>query len=493
MDGFLNGQKVKTLKGRTQTQALVQGEIPFPDGVVIRKLLDCTGEVEISNVHTAEQTVKTEGKIRLDIVCEDGDGQLVSFTSWAGLEHEITAEFAQEGNEASLQAVIQNLDTHLKEDTIGLNAVVDLDLVVTSTDEVKNSDDMQRPDDTEVKSEFFTCLNTFKIGGENFRIRDELKIKDISNVVYARGYCEADKVIGNGTDAELEGHIVVHILYMDKNGEYKLTQHIIEFTQTVETKGNCEDIFARCSIEKLTARVIGEEFELVAVEALLKAEVFACMENNIALPVDAYSPKVPFECENKKMNLLLEKRCFTQTETFTETVSIREDMKEAERLLFCSAASNSANAVVTDGKIIIEGVLNLKIVYVCENGIFHTFAEDIPYRIERDAEVEEGTLSRVKVLYADAVGSGRDRTFDICFKLMFDIQLYNNESAGVIDKLCECEKKDVPHGIIIYSPGENETLFDIGKRFQISCKSLLEADENITDKIRDGKKIVLFI
>lgn len=495
MDGFFNEQKVKTLRGRTQTQALIQGEIPFPDGVVLKKLLDCKGEVELTSISCVENAVKLEGKIKLDIVCEDAQNKLISFTSWAGLEHEIAEEFIQSGNEASVQALIQNLDTHLKEDVIALNAIVDLDCTVTSADGIKCNDDIQKNEDTEVKSEFFTYSNSFKIGGESFRIRDELKIKNVSEIVCISGYCAMDDINKDGTQVEAEGNIHTHILYVDKNGEYGLWHHEFEFKQLIETSGVYEDIFFRCSIKELKARVIGEEFELAAIEAQIQVEIFAVEENRLSLPVDAYSTKTAFECEVEKMNLMLNKKRFTLFETFKETVNISEGMDDATQLLWSDASVNSINSTVVDGEITIEGILNLKAVYICNNGMFHMLTEDVPYRIQKRLEVSDGKTASVEILYADAVGNleSDGRSFEISFNLMLDIQLYDVCNVGVISKICECEKKDVKHGIIIYSPGENETLFDIGKRFGVSCKSLLEADENITDKIKEGKKIVLFI
>lgn len=493
MDGFLSEKKVKTLRGQIVTQALVEGEIQFPDGVELNKILNVTGEVEIKSVESQKSKVLLGGKIKLDIIGEDKKGELVSFTSWAGLEHEIEAECADEGTLASVKTLIQSFNTNLNENSISLSVVVDIDCTVFGLEEIKGFSESEKIDDAEVKSEFFTSYDSFKIGGESFKLRDEVRISEIADVIYTSGYAKIERIDSNGGEVSVEGHIHANILYKNQENLHGIEEYTIPFSETIETQRSHENVFARGRIEKITARVIGEEFELASLEAQLRLEVFATEEDNILLSVDAYSPTVPFECEYENKTLLLEKQRLEETVTINESIELSQSQSEAERILWSSAQASNISASVSDSRLILEGILTLRALYVCKEGYFNTVKEDIPYRIERNITAKDQSIIRAEVLYADAKASTNGKNIDISFALSFDISIYEKEKVSVISKICECEQECVPHGIIICSPLKNETLFDVGKRFKISCNDLLKTDPQIADKIRDGKKIVLFI
>ncbi|MBQ2661291.1 MAG: DUF3794 domain-containing protein [Clostridia bacterium] len=493
MDGFLSEKKVKTLGGQIFTQALVEGEIPFPDSVELKKILEVKGEVEIKSVEVQKSKIALFGKIKLDIIGEDKKGELVSFTSWAGLEHEIDSECARDNSTASVRTIIQSIDTSINEASIALNTVVDIECTVCSLEDIKAFSEGEKIDDAEVKSEFFTSCDSFRIGGESFKLRDEVRINEISEVIYTSGYALVDKIHSNGAEVSVEGRINAYILYKDQNGMHAAHECTVPFGETLETQKAYDNVFARGKIEKITSRVIGEEFELASVEAQLKLELFATEENSILLSADAYSPSIPFECEYENKTLLLEKQRIEETVVINESLELSESQSEAERILWASAQASNINAEVSNSKLILEGILTLHTVYVSREGYFNTLKEDIPYRIERNITVNDTSIVRAEVLYVDSKASTNGKNMDVSFTVAFEVNLFEKQDVSVISKICECEQREVPHGIIICSPLKDETLFDVGKRFNISCNDLLKTDPQIADKIRDGKKIVLFI
>ncbi|MBQ9832551.1 MAG: DUF3794 domain-containing protein [Clostridia bacterium] len=493
MELFFNEQKVKKVQGHTVTQALVEGEIPFPEGTEIRKLLDCMGEVETESVNVSEGTVSISGRIKLDFICEDTEGEMLSFTSWAGLEHEISIDGAEKGMEAEISISLQSLDTRLKEGVIVLTAVVDIDCKVVAGEALKTMYKIDAVEDTQFKTEVFTCFDTFKIGGGLFRIRDEINALNISSVIYASGNVVFNDIKTEGIEALITGNLLVDLLYLDKNGEYRSDLYTLPFNETLETEGNYSNISCNGKVEKINVRVIGEEFDLAAVETQVRIEAFACQENRVSLPVDAYSPSCAFECEKENVRLLLNYPNSVFNDTFTEIVNIPEGMAEAARVLWCSASASVTSTNTENGILTVDGVLFLRSVYQCEKGILHSFSEDIPFRSENKVSVPDGTEAEVKVLNVCTSCSGNGKSIEVTFDLTFCAKMYSMTKASIVSGIRECEAREVPHGIIVYAAGEHESLFDIGKRFNVSCNRLLETDPDICEKLRDGKKIILFV
>ena len=57
----------------------------------------------------------------------------------------------------------------------------------------------------------------------------------------------------------------------------------------------------------------------------------------------------------------------------------------------------------------------------------------------------------------------------------------------------ECAPAERPRGVVIYFAGNGETLFDVGRRFNLPRKRLLEMNPGLSETLADGQKLLLLL
>ena len=113
------------------SQGTVEGGIPLPEGRSAKEILSYTGEVAISSSSAREGEIAIEGVVRIDLICMDD--KVFAFTSSAPFTHRIAADGVREGMRAEVQAALQSLEINKGEGGITLNAVADINAMVTAS------------------------------------------------------------------------------------------------------------------------------------------------------------------------------------------------------------------------------------------------------------------------------------------------------------------------------------------------------------------------
>lgn len=199
---------------------------------------------------------------------------------------------------------------------------------------------------------------------------------------------------------------------------------------------------------------------------------------------DAFSTKNRLNCQ--KESLLLEEVCgiTDYAQTLRETVSFQDD-----GFVRCEGIRSRVdfrNSYVEDGKIVLEGRLHFGFLGIRENGdptsveSYHDFSCTVSP--EKSLAVPTDEECRIEVC-------GGVRSLDIVCEeknLQLRIELYGNLTLYCrhrIQAITQMERgEEIPcgeSGILYVYPGEQETLWDLCKRYGISPKTLCE--ENSLD------------
>ena len=136
------------------SQGTVEGGIPLPEGRSAKEILSYTGEVAISSSSAREGEIAIEGVVRIDLICMDD--KVFAFTSSAPFTHRIAADGVREGMRAEVQAALQSLEINKGEGGIILNAVADINAMVTASGGAKVLDGISGIEDGEQQRQEMT-------------------------------------------------------------------------------------------------------------------------------------------------------------------------------------------------------------------------------------------------------------------------------------------------------------------------------------------------
>ena len=92
-----------------------------------------------------------------------------------------------------------------------------------------------------------------------------------------------------------------------------------------------------------------------------------------------------------------------------------------------------------------------------------------------------------------ATASGAGRSVEFSYTIQISAQPYAVVKTAAVTGMEECPQEACPRGIVIYFAGEGETLFDVGRRFNLPRKRLLETNPGLSEMLADGQKLVLLL
>ena len=92
-----------------------------------------------------------------------------------------------------------------------------------------------------------------------------------------------------------------------------------------------------------------------------------------------------------------------------------------------------------------------------------------------------------------AAASGAGRGIEFSYTLQVSAQPYEIVRTAAVTGMEECAQAAAPRGVVIYFAGEGETLFDVGRRFNLPRKRLLDTNPGLSETLADGQKLVLLL
>ena len=243
---------------RATSQALVEGDLPLPEGRQSAEVLCADGGVTITGAAVNEGAATVEGRVRVELICRDGD-EVFAFASSAAFRHSLPAPGAKEGMEAEAYATLQTLSVE-QAGTLALSAVLDVECLVLREEPLRVLAGIKGAEDLECKQRSYETVRYDVLGQETVRIREDMSVPNIAGVLRASGACQIRDIHVGGDTAVSEGTLTVTALAVGADG--KLMQLVQHVPVTLETEAdaagrNTASATATAEVESLGLAPIG--------------------------------------------------------------------------------------------------------------------------------------------------------------------------------------------------------------------------------------------
>ena len=152
---------------------------------------------------------------------------------------------------------------------------------------------------------------------------------------------------------------------------------------------------------------------------------------------------------------------------------------------------------VKDGEVCLHGLVRVSFLY-----IFHTNSApyrcvtlDIPYEHiipVAGKETDAPYKSRVSIDQINAIAQG-DRA-EARVLLSYSLFLYEKKKISLLSgmKKAETEAEDKNFPVMaMYFAKEDENVWDVGKKYQVSLNSIREINELVTDELISGQRLLV--
>lgn len=123
---------IDTLVGTAVSQALIDSEIPMPEGRVAASVLCAGTQVGACTAETLQDAVRVSGNLTLLLLCESPSGEAFGFSAASTFVHNIELAGAVEGMAASAGAQVMECRCETEAGKLHLTAILELSAQVTA-------------------------------------------------------------------------------------------------------------------------------------------------------------------------------------------------------------------------------------------------------------------------------------------------------------------------------------------------------------------------
>ncbi len=485
---------------RNDTQTLVEGDIPLPDDRRNANILSTRASAAIGNVMLLENKVVYEGTVTFDFICADMNGEAFSFKSEADFKHTALCEggklLPDMSVKAESEAIVSDVNVFARDGFVSVSANVFISSILMDKKPLK----MVCGIDGE---ELFLSKN--KLDTSLVELADEQTVKlqeminreiDINTVVFSDGRAFIRGIQPQIGGAVIEGTLRVECMYLDSENKLCAFSESIPFSEEMELDETLTNIDIRADVLSINVKSMGGEYtkSTAKVEAIVNMKFYKETKSELDAVNDCYSISSNVAPVTSDESIRVFYAIPEYRISMRETLTMGEEDSGIYSLIGIISTPTVQESIADGTHISISGIIHSDVIYLDEGGKLCSFSDDVPFshEINLPQQQESVVYDVLASAYAtsDISGNGM-RSVDVSYTLYITSKVIGSIGESVVIGIDEdsTNKNDDfsgNKGIVIYFTGDNETGFDIAKRFNMRVE-----DAN-PEKIRNGK-LVMFM
>lgn len=336
----------------------------------------------------------------------------------------------------------------------------------------------------ETKTEKISCMVPFSAEERELDVSDDILLdNEIDEIIYCDASIETVETVARDGALDVKGNINTDIVYISRASSDPI--HVskrIPFSNSVNVEGAPSDssVFSACpyirSVECEIAHAEGgDKIEIDVSYALIVngASVVDC-----AYVCDAYMPAYEFETESERIGFS------SDPEKTPKSVKMRSCAKdvlpEGSKVMLATAQTQIESIASENGKKSAMGSVGLNVVYKNPDGAVssYSFSDSFEIDLSDISDFNEYVfLMRMSPISVKNEQDGLCAEYDI----NADVISWKSGSGEMIraSRVIAPEHTDEKKPFIIYYPSKDESLWDVGKKYNVNVQSLISANPEI--------------
>ncbi|WP_129599186.1 DUF3794 and LysM peptidoglycan-binding domain-containing protein [Anaerophilus nitritogenes] len=506
--------KIDQVMGEGDTQALVEGEILVPDVKPdISRIISVDGDISLTGKETLKDKVSIEGVINFKIlyVADTGEYPIYGMNASAGFSQNIDIPSTEPNMRTDISAFIEHIDFYVvNERKIGIKTVLNLEGKSMDTTKIEVLRKIEGLEDVQVLKENIYYEDLVGSNQSETMVREKLEIDenmpDILEIIKCDAYpVEKEKQVTDGK-VIVGGVVKINTLYVgdDDKNSLCMMRNEVPFTHFVEIPNAMKEMESKIRLKgdevytEVKENVDGDR-RIVEVEAVIKIDaVVSEIEQNEVL-IDAYSPTKALKIDKKPIFFYEKIGENTGNMVVKEMLDLPSDSLGILKVLHVKSRPVMTDMSLNNEKVIIEGVLETNVLYLCEDGEKATknFSQEIPFRhFVEIPKAKENMDAEVELhIYDVDYNLINSEQIEVKVNIGADCTVKEKTKIEVIVDAQESDEKiDMSKrpSITIYYVQPGDTIWKIAKRYNTTVEELIETNHiEQVDSIKPGDQIVI--
>ena len=462
----------------------------------ILKIIQMDTRAFISRVEICDGKAIITGSVALTIlyVCDREGESLKSICEKMDFEHTAENVKIKSGMTANVSAEVARIDFDLLNSRkVRLKALIGLHTCINADKEFTLIYDVE--DDTnrlQIQTQSVRVYTVSSNQNKSFDVQEELILPEskpsMRDVLKVNAKLAQKDMKLTGGKGVLTGTIDICTLYTsDVDGGIEFCQHDVDFTEVFDIRQMPEG--ANCEIDvniddiKWTPKFDSDgNIRKIAVTVLFSSVATISENIDVTLVTDCYAPGC--RCELKRGlydfdEFLGENR--TQS-VVKELVDLKEGMPPISRIYNVIAKPYITSNRVLNGKIYLEGCIDVYLLYICEDKFSPIFSlkQKIPFNHTMDvAGMRDNASINVSCDVANlSYNIVSDKQVEVRAVLDIAVCLTNITHCHAVQDISLCEEtRRYQSAIEIYYIKPDDTLWEIGKRYGVACSAIMKAND----------------
>lgn len=469
--------------GEELSRAVVEGEIALPGGLREETSVLCAEAMAVlDRCETQAGRVSVEGKTVFHVLYTQGDPTHVSaLEASAEFSHTVDFADAQPGMTAPVSLMAEHVEASAQGGRLRLMAILRVHTRVLSDEPIPAVTGVRGAEGLMVKTETLSGCQTVATGEQDALVRDECELNavlQITDTLYATAIAAVQDVMGGEERATISGNILLEVTHRSAmpSRPIVVTRHTIPFEETVSLMGENGDALCCDAVVKDVAVLSQEGAEdggrTLRAEILLGLTARATRRRDVSLLLDAYTTKGG-DIQPSRLNVLRALRHNqVRTAESGKLTLLLDGQPPARTPLRAALRPVMTELTRAGGKLNVEGVMETTLLYMTDDSdVPQSYVTEEPFKIGFTCELSrpESLVLQTSNVEVTGITSDRVEVKYILHLSCYDVQLGEEPLvADVYEKPCDPPEA----GILMCFSQSGETLWDIAKRYRVSCDSL---------------------
>ncbi|MBE6607903.1 MAG: DUF3794 domain-containing protein [Ruminococcaceae bacterium] len=350
----------------------------------------------------------------------------------------------------------------------------------------------------EMKREDIRCIRPFSVWERDLEMSEDIILEnEAEEIIYCDAKSEVNECIPENNAIMVKGNTELDVIYMPSNATEPIHIHRrVPFTRIVETEFASLDnlVCCACSYVRSTdcniAAANGGENNKIEIDVAYSLAVNGAGIVSCQYVSDMYVPAFAVKNESEKINFSSDP---IKTVKSVRVESCTDSMIPAGSTVELSIVSPTVDSISSeDGVRSAFGNSLITVVYKDNEGLYgsQSFSGDFALELKDLSDFDEYIfLIRVSSVNARV----EEERLCVGYDLEINILSWKSEVGEIIknSQILSGENFEDRKPFTVYYPAKNETLWDVGKKYNVTVSSLVSANPSYTENAEKMPSVLL--
>lgn len=501
-------------KKRTVVQTAIEDDINISDtkpdvaAIIFKK-----GELFIDETKVMQDHLIIKGKLQFSVLYASTEGEhaLYSMNGSIPVEEHVNVDGLNVSDVVDVGTVMEDVSvTMINSRKISIRTLVSFVISVATLQTVSIPKAMESEEAMECCREERRLFETVVMNKDVYRIRTEIDIPksdpNIGEIIWAEVKIAGLNYRVLNEKIQLQGEMNVFFLYAseDDNHSLRYYENIHPFSGVIDCaevrEGMTPVISSRVSAYELTAKPDYDgELRSALLDVTLDLDIRVYEEQVSSFISDVYGV-------SKEVKTILSKACFnelvaqnTLQQRLVERIRVTEDEGKILQLVHSKPSVMLDEVTVTDEGLSVNGNVHVDILYISNDDKqpYSSLSGDIPFSYDIDIpgitkeciyDIKPD-VDQISVVMVDS------NEVDVKIVLNFKTVVFGMHEEEIIDAVevsePDADKMNALPGIAVFFVGNNDTLWQIGKKYYVPVSRIKEMNNLVGDSVKKGDKLLI--